>query len=193
MSLFFHEDWTPVSFRDSAAAVRERNYDLDHVSFGHDIEAAFLLLEASDALGCGGDSLTLWIAKRMVDHTLQFGWDDHYGGFFDRGYYFARADRPEIIRNTKEWWAQAEGLHSLLFMATLFPSSPEAYYRHFCLQWHYCKMYVLDPDNGGWYWGGLDQDPGRRAYPKATIWKGNYHTSRALINCLRRLARAPDK
>jgi mannobiose 2-epimerase len=29
--------------------IREKNYGLDHVSFGHDYETAFLMLEASIA------------------------------------------------------------------------------------------------------------------------------------------------
>ncbi len=189
MVLFFREDWTPASPRDSVSGVEALNGELHQVSFGHDIETAYLLLEASEALGYAGDSLTLQVARRMVGQTLRFGWDERRGGFFDGGYYPPGADHPEIIRHTKEWWAQAEALNALLMMADLFPSAPEEYYRHFCLQWHYCKTYLLDPDNGGWYWGGLDQDPGRRGYPKATIWKGNYHTSRSLIHCLRRLSR----
>src|SRR5690606_14977689 len=36
LQLFFEEDWTPVSFRNAPPEVREANYRLDHVSFGHD-------------------------------------------------------------------------------------------------------------------------------------------------------------
>ena len=51
LQLFFEPDWTPVSFRDSTEEVRRQNFGLDHVSFGHDYETAFLMLEASHALG----------------------------------------------------------------------------------------------------------------------------------------------
>ena len=187
LTLFFRRDWTPVTFRDSSADVRERNYDFDHVSFGHDIETAYLMLEASEALGLGKDTTTLRAAKKMVDHTLRNGLDRKHGGLFDGGYYHRGDTRPSIVRRTKEWWAQAEALNSLLMMSELFPDDTMHYYDKFRMQWNYCMRFVIDPKHGGWYWGGVDIVPGNRYSPKGSIWKGNYHTSRALINCLRRL------
>jgi len=189
MTLFFRADWTPVSYRDASQDVRERNYEFDHVSFGHDVETAYLLLEASEVLGLHQDTTTLRVAKRMVDHALRHGWDDRVGGFYDGGYYEAGAEQPSIVRDTKEWWSQAEALNSLLMMSDLFPDDTMAYYDKFCAQWQFCKSYVLDHERGGWYWGGLDKVPAHRTGPKGTIWKGNYHTSRTLINCIRRLTR----
>ncbi len=49
--LFLQPDWTPVSFRDSSEAVVLKHRYVDHVSFGHDVETAYLMLEASHALG----------------------------------------------------------------------------------------------------------------------------------------------
>ena len=51
LRLFFEDDWTPISFRNSTKEIRDANFRLDHVSFGHDYETAFLMLEASHALG----------------------------------------------------------------------------------------------------------------------------------------------
>ncbi len=51
MKLFFQRDWTPVSYRESNSIIREKNYEFDHVSFGHDVETAYLMFEASEALG----------------------------------------------------------------------------------------------------------------------------------------------
>jgi mannobiose 2-epimerase len=189
MRLFFERDWTPVSYRDSTPAVREQHFDLDHVSFGHDIETAYLLLEASEALGMPNDAATLRVAKAMVDHTVRNGWDGDAGGIYDRGYYFRGEERPSIIRKTKEWWTQAEALNSLLLMSELYPDDGLQYYARFCAQWEYCKNSVIDPERGGWYWGGADMVPENRYSAKGSIWKADYHTSRALINCLRRLKR----
>ena len=188
MVLYFQSDWTP--YRDAPAEVREKNYDLDHVSFGHDVEVAYLMLEASDALGIENDTTTLRVAKRMVDHVLRYGWDRERGGVFDGGYYFAGQERPSIVRTTKEWWAQAEALNSFLMMSELFPDDTMQYEQHFRDQWEYCKRYVIDTARGGWYWGGTDIVPSLVHAPKSSIWKGAYHTSRALINCIRRLRRA---
>jgi mannobiose 2-epimerase len=189
MMLFFLRDWTPVSYQDASPADRERNYEFDHVSFGHDVEVAYLMLEASEALGIKDDTTTLQKAKRMVDHVLRNGWDEQRGGIFDGGYYFPGQEKPAIVRRTKEWWAQVEAFNSFLMMSELFPSDTMRYYDRFCDQWEYCKKYVIDNEHGGWYWGGADIVPGITRSAKGSIWKADYHTSRGLITCIRRLKR----
>ena len=189
LTLFSTADWRPVSYRDSAAAVREAHHHLDHVSFGHDVETAYLMLEAAEALGLDPDT-TLLAGKRMVDHALRTGWDDSVGGFHDAGYYFP--DRPgmTIVRDTKNWWAQAEGLNTLLLMADHFPDDPLRYEERFRTLWRYIDLNLIDHEHGGWYEGGLDRDPDNRLRPKAHIWKAAYHDSRALMNVVRRLEAA---
>jgi mannobiose 2-epimerase len=187
MVLFFQSDWTPVSYRDSNSVVREKNYEYDHVSFGHDVETAYLMLDASETLGLKLDTVTLTIAKKMVDHTLNDGWDQEHGGLFDGGYYFTVDGPVSIIRKTKEWWSQVEALNSFLMMSELFPDDGMRYYDKFCRQFSYIEKYLIDQEHGSWYWGGADMVPDIKYYPKASVWKANYHTSRALINCITRL------
>ncbi len=92
LTLFFEPDWTPVSFRDSSREVIDEHYYLDHVSFGHDVETAFLMIEASQVLRVQDDTITHQKAKQMVGHSLQTGWDKEVGGFYDAGYYFSGED-----------------------------------------------------------------------------------------------------
>ena len=186
LRLYFERDWTPVSYRDSSEAAREANYRLDHVSFGHDVETAFLLLEAAHALGTEEDT-TLAVAKRMVDRALQTGWDDDAGGFYDEGYVFPGSTDVTIIKETKNWWAQAEALNTLLLMARLFPDDPANYAERFEEQWDYVAVNLLDHEHGGWYDSGLDRDPESRGRPKSHIWKGAYHTVRSLMAVVRGL------
>lgn len=101
MVLFFHKDWTPVSFKDSTEEVIEKHHYLDHVSFGHDVETAFLMLEASHVLGLENETVTLKIGKNMVDHALRNGWDKQTGGFYDGGYYFNNEPALRIVRDGK--------------------------------------------------------------------------------------------
>lgn len=186
LRLFFRRDWTPVSYRDSTEAVRRENYQFDHVSFGHDVETAVLLLEAERALGEVTDT-TRAVAKRMVDHALATGWDPENGGFYDGGYYPVRNGPIDIVQETKEWWVQAEGIQSLALMARLYPAADRNYLGRLELLWAYCNQHLIDHEYGGWYRSGLDQSPDQKTAPKATIWKGNYHTVRALMNTVRRL------
>jgi cellobiose epimerase len=181
--LFFKPDWTPVSFRDSSEAVVMKHRYLDHVSFGHDVETAYLMLEASHALGLKNDTKTVQTGKRMVDHALANGWDKSVGGFYDQGYYFRDKPGMSIINESKNWWSQAEGLNTLLLMANKYPNDPMAYFANYKKLWQYCQTYLIDHEHGDWYEEGLDKDPQRRTGMKGHIWKAAYHTYRALTSC----------
>ena len=186
LNLFFDYKWNPVSFRNAPPEIREINYGLDHVSFGHNYETAFLMLEASHILGLENDTTTLNKAKKMLDHAIENGWDKTSGGFFDEGYYFEENGKCEIIKNTKVWWAQAEGLNALLLFSKIFPKEKK-YYDLFLEQWEYIKKYFIDHEHGDWYWGSLEKEPFYVKGPKSTIWKCTYHTGRALMNCIKML------
>ena len=181
LRLYFQNDWTPVSYIDSAIAIREAHYHLDHVSFGHDIETAYLMLEASEALEDYQHEETLFKAKQMVDHTLNWGFDIKNSGIYDRGYYMPDSDTVSIVLDHKSWWAQAEGLNALYLFSTLYPD--EAKYRdEFEKLWRYTQAYIIDYEHGGWFLAGLDTYPEADTLSKASPWKGNYHNVRALIN-----------
>jgi cellobiose epimerase len=186
MNLFFDHRWNPVSFREASEEERKKNYGLDHVSFGHDYETAFLMLEASYVLGIKDDERTLHIAKKMLDHALENGWDKNLGGFYDSGYYFKGLNQCTIINDHKNWWSQAEGLNSLLMMSKIYPEEKK-YYDCFLKQLDYIDSYFLDHDYGGWYEGGLDKEPHLKHGPKGHIWKACYHEGRSLMNCIKML------
>ena len=183
LQLYFTADWKHLSLRDSSEDKIRKYLDMDHVSFGHDIETAFLLLETSKSLGLAHDTLTLKIAKRMVDHTLAQGFDKHYQGIFDGGYYFKGSTSTTIVLKDKNWWSQAEGLNALLLFSKLYPNNP-LYKQAFFQLWDYVKKNLIDYEHGDWYSSGLDSNPDVKLQPKASAWKCNYHTGRALMNCI---------
>lgn len=187
LTLFLLPDWTPVSFRDSSEAVIMKHRHLDHVSFGHDVETAYLMLEASHVVGIKDNEKTIAMGKKMVDHALENGWDDKVGGFYDEGYYFKNKPGLTIIRDTKNWWAQAEGLNTLLIMADQFPDDDHQYFEKFKTMWTYIKTNLIDHEHGEWYQGGLDKEPQQKTALKGHIWKASYHQYRALANCAKRL------
>ena len=185
--LFLQPDWKPISFRESDEKTILQHRNLDHVSFGHDVETAFLMLEASHVLGLKNDTKTLTIAKRMVDHSLKNGWDSKAGGFFDEGYYFKNKPGITIIKDTKNWWAQSEALNTLLLMSDLFPNDEQKYFEKFRQLWQYAQTYLIDHQYGDWYEGGLDKQPEKKTALKGHIWKATYHQYRALSACVERL------
>lgn len=96
-----------------------------------------------------------------------------------------------IIADTKNWWAQAEGLNTLLIMDQYFPNDAHRYFNKFKQLWSYVQTYLIDPVNGDWYQGGLDKQPRYKTALKGQIWKGTYHNFRALLNCVQALE--PEK
>ena len=200
LQLFFANDFTPFSLRDSLPEVQQKRWNLDHVSYGHDIETAFLLMDASqklmdkepeDELLKKEHQKTLDIGKKMVNHGLKWGWDDKTAGVYDAGYYYKLNDSPGIIKDTKNWWAQSETLNTLWYFHQLYPNNPMNYQKLFVEQWDFIKKYLIDWENGDWYASSLDKDPQAKFGRKSNIWKGNYHTIRTLINVMNGIKNQP--
>jgi mannobiose 2-epimerase len=187
LQLFLTPEWKAVTYNEATREVILKHRGIDHVSFGHDVETAYLIMEASEVLGIHNDKKTLAIGKKMVDHALRNGSDNQVGGFYDEGYYFKNKPSIEIILDSKNWWAQAEGLNTLLIMARLYPSDKMNYMDLFMKQWSYINKYLLDHEYGDWYESGLDKVPEAKTRLKAHIWKGSYHSFRALSNCIKML------
>ena len=123
----------------------------------------------------------------MLDDALENGWDNNIGGFYDEGYYFKGKNGITITADTKNWWAQAEGLNTLLLMAGRYPDDKHQYFEKFKTLWKYVQTYLIDHEHGDWYQGGLDKQPNYKTALKGQIWKGTYHNFRALLNCVEQL------
>ncbi len=149
-----------------------------HDSFGHDVETAYLLVEAAEALHGHADEKTWKVARSLIDHALDHGWDDRFGGFYDKGDVFA--GNPYDM--TKVWWTQAEGLNALLLMHTRFGGETDRYGKAFLKQWSFIEAHQLDPEFGGWFGETTREGKLLGDGRKASQWKANYHTSRALMN-----------
>ncbi len=172
MNLYFTNAWQPYP---------------DHDSYGHDVETAFLMLEAEDVLGKGHDPRTERMARMLVDHALHYGWDEKLGGFYGEG---TTTGQPE--RKTKEWWVEFEGLNALLLMHERHGRRTDVYLKAFQLQWNFIQKYQIDLEFHGVYpLVGPDGVP--VATEKGSIWKAAYHDGRALLNVYDRLNRLAEK
>jgi len=166
MNLYLTPDWRAIP---------------DHDSYGHDVEAAYLMVEAEAVLGRGHDPRTEKIARLLVDHALAYGWDQKNGGFFEHGTTIGPADDTR-----KEWWVQFEGLNALLLMHEKYGQQTDSYFKAFQQQWWFISKRQVDRRFGGIY-DTVEADGKVRDYTKARIWKECYHDSRALLNTIARL------
>jgi endoglucanase len=173
MNLYFTSDWQPTADRDS---------------YGHDIEAAYLMLEAEDALGQAHAPATERMARMLVDHALSDGWDEIHGGFYAEG-----PDKPE--HRLKQWWVEMEGLNSLLLMHEKYGRQTDKYFKAFQRQWEFIREYQLDAEFHGVY-ETVMPDTKPASGGKGHRWKAAYHDGRALMNVserLRKLAEGQEK
>lgn len=178
LKLYFTREWKPIDHSDSTKAYILENQGTDHVSFGHNIETAYLLIDASKTLYCEVDSTTLQIARKLTDHTVKYGFGKDYYGLFDRGYVFN--NEMEIIDPHKSWWAQFEAWHTLALMSQYFPEDT-IYPIAFQNMWQYINTELIDSVYGGQLNFGIDTYQKNKKQQKAHAWKGPYHDGRALF------------
>jgi mannobiose 2-epimerase len=160
----YEQDWTP---RLEGSYAR--------VSYGHDLENVWLLIDALRALG-----ESPWpymdLFRALWDYSLKFGYDTQQGGFYDDGAFNQQADR----RN-KTWWVQAEAIVSALYMYDL--TREQKYLDVFRQTYDFIDKHQTDWAVGEWH-GTITPDLQVRPGGKANIWKAGYHNGRAMIECL---------
>ncbi len=160
----YDADWTPRL---------DANYA--RVSYGHDIENVWLLMEACDAAGLADYPFkdlyeTLWA------YSLKYGYDQANGGFFYTGDF----NRPADDRD-KSWWVQAETLVSALRMYRM--TKDAKYLAVFEKTLDLVGNKMVDWKNGEWY-SSITPDGTARG-DKANPWKAGYHNGRAMIECIK--------
>ena len=162
LNLYFTLDWKPVP---------------DHDSFGHDVETAYLIVEASTALGQPDDKATWAMARMLVDHALEFGWDNENGGIYDKGSAFKGAHDTAKI-----WWVQAESLNALLLMHEKFGAETPKYWQAFLKQWSFIQKFQVDSKHRGWLNTVSKEGVAKPGRNKSDAWTEAYHQGRALLN-----------
>lgn len=162
LHLFFDERW----------AVRS-----DIISYGHDIEASWLLLEAAEVLGDQAfirqvKELSIKIAIASMEGLNPDGSMNYE---LDGGY---------LVRE-RHWWVQAEAMVGFLNAWQL--TGEELFYQKFGAVWEYIKEYIIDGEKGEWFWGRTAEGEVMQGEDKVGFWKCPYHNSRACIEVIRRL------
>jgi len=171
--LYFNNDWTPAAG------------EMD--SYGHNLEAAYLLTDTSKVLGKPDDEKVWRAARNLVDHGLQFGWDKQNGGIFEEG----ALDGSRITKAGKTWWVQAEGLYAMLLMHERYGKETTKYWDAFVREWNFIKEHQLDHAHGGWY-ASAPTNARQGNAVKTDPWTEGYHQGRAMLNVYALLNRLAD-
>jgi len=155
---------------------------LDQVrSFGHEIEASWLLWEAAAALADAQlQERTKPLVLALADGCLTRG--SGPGGRLCEKLDLADGSRSE----TSVWWVQAEALVGYL---NAWEVSGEPRYRSAADSvWAHILSAHIDSERGEWFWFPPGETAlGQQPY-KAGFWKAPYHNGRAMLECARRLS-----
>jgi mannobiose 2-epimerase len=160
----FDADWKPVGIT---------------VSYGHDLEAVWLLCDSAETLG---DEQLIrrihGISIGVADAVLKTGMDTD-GGLFLEG-----TDDRNVTDPEKVWWPQAEAVSG--FLQAWKISGDPRYLDAAANLWQFIKNHIVDSKNGEWF---SSASPGKQT-PKAekiSEWKGPYHNGRACMEAMKRL------
>ncbi len=147
----------------------------DTTSYGHNVELSWLLNRAFEVLGETGQESKSFI-KKMLDHSLTYGYDYEFGGIYRDGI----GNTPALVKD-KEWWQNYESMFGYLNGYILFGDSRylEAYY----LTWEFIKKHFII-DKFGESRQLLNRDGTSIISDIGNPWKAIYHTGRALSECI---------
>lgn len=162
--LFFDEDWNRKS---------------TIISYGHDIEAAWLLQEAAEVIDDGEMvAYTKKIAVKMAAAAKE-------GIDADGGLWYEYEPANNHLIKEKHWWPQAEAIVG--FFNAWQVSGKEEYLQLSMQNWAFTKKHIVDTKSGEWAWGVTDDYSIMKNQDKIGIWKCPYHNSRACMEIIKRI------
>ena len=163
LNLFFEEDWTN----------KYRIY-----SYGHDIEASWLIHEAALVLG---DKTVLKRIELLIvriaqaaDEGLNPDGSMIYENFLDK----------QKIDRELHWWVQAENVVGHINLYQHFGDESALDIAARC--WEFIKAKLIDHEQGEWHWSILPDGTVNRKDDKAGFWKCPYHNGRMCMEVIER-------
>ncbi len=164
LRLFFDEAW---------------NEKPDVISYGHDIEAAWLLLQCAEII-----QHDTWI-NAYKKHAVKIAIAAMEGLDNDGGMWYEYEPSHQTLIKEKHWWVQAEAMVG--FFNAWQITNDEKYLQHSIHSWQFIKAYIKDNEKGEWFWGINDDYTVMKSQDKVGIWKCPYHNSRACLEIIKRI------
>lgn len=163
LRLFFDEDW---------------NCGYNIVSYGHDIEASWLLHEAALVLG---DAEVLARVEALVPAIVSASLE----GFSHEGGMVYEKHGEEEADGERHWWVQAETVVGCFNLWDKFGEQSGLENALMC--WEFIKANLIDRENGEWFWSLRQDGSVNRDEDKAGFWKCPYHNGRMCMEIIERI------
>lgn len=161
--LFFDEKWNPKS---------------QIVSYGHDIEASWLIEEAAKIIGNEP------LLQQVRDQSVNLAIAASDGLDTDGGLWYEYDLQKDDLIKEKHWWPQAEAMVG--FFNAWKITGVERFLNRSLASWNFILEGILDKKNGEWFWG-IHADNTVINEDKMGIWKCPYHNSRACMELIKRI------
>ena len=163
LKLFFDENW------------KEKE---DVISYGHDIEAAWLLQWCAEAIE------DVDLVRSYQKYAVEFAKSTKEGIDSDGGLWYEYEPKEQKLIAEKHWWPQAELWIGMINAWQL--TQNEEFLEITEKNFEFVEKYIIDHKNGEWIWG-VYADYSPILKDKAGFWKCPYHNSRACIELIKRL------
>ena len=159
LNLFFDEHW---------------NVKSSMVSYGHDIEASWLLFEAANVLKNNE------LIEKMKKISLKIA-DAASEGLEPDGSMIYEKEN-EHTDNDRHWWVQAETVVGLMYAWKI--SGIRLYHDNALKAWNYIQSKIIDYTNGEWHWSCFPNGQINLRDDKAGFWKCPYHNGRMCLEMI---------
>jgi len=152
------------------------SFDSRLVNPGHTIEALWFIMDAASKRGRND------IVQKAADNilkTLEFGWDQKFGGIF---YFMDTEGKPpqQLEWDQKLWWVHVETLVALSLAYQLTNREEFAKWYELVHEWSWSHFH--DTKHGEWF-GYLNRRGEVLLELKGGKWKGFFHMPRAMLLC----------
>jgi len=161
LDLFFDENWTTKS---------------TIVSYGHDIEASWLIDEAARVLG---DQQLLAQVQQICIQITEASCD----GLQPDGSMVYETDKGHL-ETDRHWWVQSEAVVGFLNAYELTENQEWLDKALNC--WKYISENLIDRAGGEWFWSISYEGIANTNEDKAGFWKCPYHNSRMCLEVMAR-------
>lgn len=163
--LFFDNQWQSLS---------------QNISYGHDIETSWLLLEAADA---SGQPRLIDQAKSIAQHMAQVVFEQ---SLQPDGSILYEAGPGGHKVTDRHWWAHAEAVVGFYNAYQL--SKKEHFLQSSSTVWTYIQNHFIDHEFGDWYKLLNENGSPYLDHYKVSPWECPYHHSRMCFEMIRRLS-----